>query len=64
MPPDDDCDLLFAADSYSGGFTNMDPDRERLYETCQRLGVGITVMRFLLAAIFCLIILLRARRLP
>ena len=24
---------------------NMDPDREKLYETCQRLGVGITVMK-------------------
>ena len=24
---------------------NMDPARERLYETCQRLGVGITVMK-------------------
>ncbi len=23
----------------------MDPDRQRLYETCQRLGVGITVMK-------------------
>ena len=23
----------------------MDPARERLYETCQRLGVGITVMK-------------------
>ena len=23
----------------------MDPDREKLYETCQRLGVGITVMK-------------------
>ena len=23
----------------------MDPDREALYETCQRLGVGITVMK-------------------
>ena len=25
--------------------TNMDPDRQRLYETCQRQGVGITVMK-------------------
>ena len=45
MPPDDDCDRLFSAESYKGGFTNMDPDRRRLYETCQRLGVGITVMK-------------------
>lgn len=45
MPPDDNCDLLFSADSYKYGFTNMDPDRERLYEACQRMGVGITVMK-------------------
>lgn len=24
---------------------NLDPERERLYKTCQRLGVGITVMK-------------------
>lgn len=45
MPPDDDCETLFSADSYKNGFVNMDPDRERLYETCQRLGVGVTAMK-------------------
>ncbi len=45
QPPDEDVEKLWAADSYSGGLTNMDPERERLYETCQRLGVGITVMK-------------------
>ena len=45
MPPDDDCNPLFEAGSYAKGFTNMDPDRERLYEACQRMGVGITVMK-------------------
>lgn len=45
MPPDDDCNPLFEAESYANGFTNMDPDRERLYEACQRMGVGITVMK-------------------
>ena len=29
MPPDDNCDLLFDAENYKDGFTNMDPDRER-----------------------------------
>lgn len=24
---------------------NMDPKRQELYETCQRLGVGVTVMK-------------------
>ncbi|MBR1859635.1 MAG: 4Fe-4S dicluster domain-containing protein, partial [Selenomonadaceae bacterium] len=31
--------------NYENQLTNMDPDRQRLYETCQRLGVGITVMK-------------------
>lgn len=45
LPGDEDCENLWAADSYAGGLINMDPARERLYETCQRLGVGITVMK-------------------
>lgn len=45
MPPDDDCETLFDSENYKKGLVNMDPDRERLYETCQRLGVGITVMK-------------------
>lgn len=36
---------LWNENSYAGHLSNMDPDRERLYETCQRLGVGITVMK-------------------
>ena len=36
---------LFRGESYQAPLVNMDPDRERLYETCQRLGVGITVMK-------------------
>lgn len=45
LPGEEDCENLWAADSYSGTLTNMDPEREKLYETCQRLGVGITVMK-------------------
>lgn len=45
LPGDEDCDMLWSAESYTGALTNMEPDRERLYETCQRLGVGITVMK-------------------
>jgi len=45
LPGDEDCENLWAADSYAGSLTNMDPAREHLYETCQRLGVGITVMK-------------------
>lgn len=45
QPPSEDVEKLWAPDSYKGGLINMDPQRERLYETCQRLGVGITVMK-------------------
>ena len=31
--------------SYDRPLVNMDPRRQALYETCQRLGVGITVMK-------------------
>ncbi|HIZ20354.1 MAG TPA: aldo/keto reductase [Firmicutes bacterium] len=45
LPADEDCDTLWAADSYAGPLLNMDPEREALYEACQQLGVGITVMK-------------------
>lgn len=45
LPGEEDCDHLFRSESYEGVFSNMDPEREKLYETCQRLGVGITVMK-------------------
>ena len=45
QPASEDVEELWAPKNYEGALTNMDPDRERLYETCQRLGVGITVMK-------------------
>jgi len=36
---------LWAEKSYENQLVNMDPKRQELYETCQRLGVGITVMK-------------------
>ncbi len=45
QPGDEDIEKLWADESYDHQLTNMDPDRQRLYETCQRLGVGITVMK-------------------
>jgi len=36
---------LWAEKSYAAPLLNMDPQRQLLYETCQRLGVGITVMK-------------------
>ena len=45
LPGQEDCDHLFQPASYEGRLTNMDPARQALYETCQRTGVGITVMK-------------------
>ena len=45
QPANEDVEELWADRNYKGKLTNMDPDRQRLYETCQRLGVGITVMK-------------------
>ncbi len=45
LPASEDCEELWREENYASALTNMDPDRERLYETCARLGVGITVMK-------------------
>lgn len=45
LPGDEDCETLWADESYSGQLLNIDPDREKLYETCQRRGIAITVMK-------------------
>lgn len=45
QPGDEDVEQLWAENSYTRELTNMDAARVELYETCQRLGVGITVMK-------------------
>lgn len=45
LPGNEVCENLWAEESYQQKLINMDPDRQILYETCQRLGVGITVMK-------------------
>ncbi len=45
QPASEDVEQLWAPENYENNLTNMDPDRQNLYETCQRLGVGITVMK-------------------
>ena len=45
LPGTEDVNDLWADEVYEGGFTNMDPDRQRLYEMCEDMGVGITVMK-------------------
>ena len=45
LPGTEDVEQLWAERSYEKPLFNLDPQRERLYETCQRLGVGITVMK-------------------
>ena len=45
LPATEDVEVLFDEKSYGKPLLNMDPDREALYEACQRQGVGITVMK-------------------
>ena len=45
QPASEDVEELWSAKAYAKDLLNMDPDREALYETCQRRGVGITVMK-------------------
>lgn len=45
QPPSDDVDALWADESYARTLQNIDPDREQLYELCERSGVGIDVMK-------------------
>ena len=45
MPPSENVEDLWGDSAYTESFTNMDPDRQKLYETCEAMGVGITVMK-------------------
>ncbi|MBR1438833.1 MAG: aldo/keto reductase [Synergistaceae bacterium] len=45
QPASEDVEDLWADENYASDLVNMHPEREKLYETCQRLGVGITVMK-------------------
>lgn len=45
QPANEDVNELWNEEKYKNPLVNMDPMRQELYETCQRLGVGITVMK-------------------
>lgn len=45
LPASEDVEALWQEDSYKAPLINMDTERQALYEACQRLGVGITVMK-------------------
>ena len=45
QPAGENVEDLWADEAYENVLTNMDPDRQALYEVCQRRGVGITVMK-------------------
>lgn len=47
MPAEEDIENIYLHESYQKIHINMDPERERLYEFCQRNGIGITVMKAL-----------------
>lgn len=45
LPANEDVEQLWNPKNYQDVLVNMDPERQELYETCQRLGVGISVMK-------------------
>lgn len=45
LPANEDVESLWDEKNYENPLVNMDPERQALYEACQRLGVGITVMK-------------------
>ena len=45
QPASEDVEELWAEKNYEEHLVNMDPERQELYEVCQSLGVGITVMK-------------------
>lgn len=45
QPANEDVEELWNSKNYAEKLVNMDPERQALYETCQRMGVGITVMK-------------------
>lgn len=45
QPASENVEDLWADEKYENQLTNMDPERQKLYETCQARGVGITVMK-------------------
>ena len=45
LPPSDDADKLWAGESYARSLHNIDPERQRLYEFCEREGVAVDVMK-------------------
>lgn len=45
QPPTENVDDLWADENYARTLQNIDPQREKLYELCERTGVGIDVMK-------------------
>ena len=45
QPASENVEDLWKDESYQAPLVNIDPQRQELYETCQRLGIGITVMK-------------------
>lgn len=45
QPAGEDVEELWNEKNYEAHLVNMDPERQELYEVCQRMGVGVTVMK-------------------
>ena len=40
QPAGDDVEALWAEESYAGALRNIEPDRDRVYDLCDRTGGG------------------------
>lgn len=45
QPASEDVEDLWRDEAYEKELINMDPERQLLYETCEKMGIGITVMK-------------------
>lgn len=45
QPPSEDCEELWNPENYKNGSNGMEPERNALYELCEREGVAIDVMK-------------------
>lgn len=45
LPPSENVDDLWDDDNYKNPLFNIDPIRQKLYETCEKQGVALTVMK-------------------
>lgn len=45
LPSNEDVNILFEEETFSGPLANIDPEREELYRYCETKGIAVTVMK-------------------